>query len=100
MNKESIDEMEQIQKGLEEFLEKEVKGYHDEGESSQGAAIPSKKSMEKNQHIRPKGMSRSRNTRQKSMEKNQHIRPKGMPESRNMRQKSIQKRIDSGIRRR
>lgn len=35
MNKESIDEMEQIQKGLEEFLEKEVKGYHGEGESSQ-----------------------------------------------------------------
>lgn len=27
--------MEQIQKGLEEFLEKEVKGYHGEGESSQ-----------------------------------------------------------------
>ena len=35
MNKESIDEMEQIQKGLEEFLEKEVKGYHGEEESSQ-----------------------------------------------------------------
>ena len=36
MSKDSIDEMEQIQRGLEEFLEKEVEGYREAERAAQG----------------------------------------------------------------
>ena len=41
MSKDSIDEMEQIQRGLEEFLEKEVEGYREaERSAAQEGPVP------------------------------------------------------------